>query len=89
MLHSCDQLPRPASDMVRMPSRVLISETIISGGIVMPPQTCGPACTRSLFGMVALISFANHPVTLNSGTMMCLAFFVASRISSPGQGRKT
>src|SRR5689334_489143 len=81
------QLPRPARDMLFIPRAVLISDTMISGGMVMPPHTCGPACTRWGFGIVARISFANHPVTLNSGTKMCLAFFVASRISSSGQGR--
>ena len=34
--------------MLCIPRAVLISYTMISGGIVMPPHTCGPAWTRSL-----------------------------------------
>src|SRR5436309_3361699 len=87
VMNSVTQLPRPASAAERMPSACLICSTIISGDIVIPPQTCGPAMTRSLLGMDALISRAIQPTTLNSGTIMYLAFLVASRISSPGQGR--
>src|SRR5437867_8280827 len=82
------QLPRPASVATDLPSDRWMCSTITSGGIVIPPATCGPAMTRVESGIVALISRAIQPATLNSGTKMCFAFFVASRTSLYGQGLK-
>ena len=76
------QLPRPARTSDRTPIAFLISSTMISGGMVMPPQTRGPAMTRSGRGS-ALISRAIHPMTLNSGTMICLACLVAEFFVRP------
>src|SRR5437870_5877305 len=80
-LSGITQLPRPARVATDFPSDRWMCSTITSGGIVMPPATCGPAITRSESAMVALISRAIQPATLNSGTKMCFACFVASRIS--------
>jgi hypothetical protein len=37
------QPPRPANEGALIPNTVLISAAIISGGIVIPPHTWGPA----------------------------------------------
>ena len=73
------RLPRPARSSDQTPIAFLISSTMISGGMVMPPQTRGPAMTRS--GRNRGFDLSCHPaddIELRHDDM--LAFLVASRI---------